>query len=233
MKSVGKKSWNSKCFAIASAVLAALLGASAAQAAVIWSNPITGSSATNPYTTGDVTDPNVTVSGISASGVSANSGTGRFNFSNWTTATQYNQNEYFAWTLTPATGYAINLSQFTWSYQTSSTGPQDWQMWASTDGGNTYTFLDLGAFGVTNRNATQDVGSTITFSTTTAASSIPFSDVTTPITFEMRCFASGSSSGTMSINQFEFDGTTASVPEPAVGGILVAAGLGILRRRRS
>jgi len=191
--------------------------ASAAHAAPIWSNDITGDSSTNPYNIGNTTAANITVSGLTAGdGPTANAGAGRFNF-RWN-----NSNGYFQWTLQPNAGYAIDFTNITGQWQRSGTGPTSYVVRTSLDG---YTAV-LASGSITGE------GSATSFNLNLGSSTLD--EVAGPIS--IRLYASGATNpaGTFSINNFVVDGSVfeAIVPEPASLGLLGLGGLMLARRGR-
>jgi hypothetical protein len=161
------------------------------QAASIFTNPITDSnpSASNPYTTGQTVSANLTVSGIGrGSGLSGNTGSGRYNATSWSLSS-LDANDYFTWTLTPNSGFEIDLNSFVYTGQRSTTGPSSFAFRSS---------LDSFASNIGSPSAT---GATISLS---AAS---FQNITAPITFRLYAWGGSNAAGTFSVNDFTFDGS--------------------------
>lgn len=177
-------------------LLGLLIIGNAGIAQSIWTNPITGSNpnSTNPYTAGQIVDANITVSGIGrGSGITGNAGNDRFNATAWSTS-GIDLNDYFTFTLTPATNYKINLSSFEFTLQRSSTGPVNYALRSSID--NFASDISTGAYPMAA--ALQTV----------ALSGPIFQNVTGAITFRIYGYTAGSNVGTASVNDFTFNGTT-------------------------
>jgi hypothetical protein len=161
----------------------------------LWLNQITGTNpnSSNPYTIGDAVAPNLTVSGIGrGSGGIGSNGNNRYSANGWSTGA-LGVNDYFDFTLTPASGYAINFTSFGYTGQVS-TGSPSFAFRSSLDG---YT-ANIGA---------PNVGGT-SISLTAAA----YQSITSPITFRFYVYNVSSSSTTYSINDFAFLGTIGALP---------------------
>lgn len=206
--------------ALALAVIAVTAFAVTSQAAVIWSNDITGSSANgNPYTLGDSVAAHLTVSGVGAGGgPSSNTGGGRYNFRGWDGG-----GGYFYWTLTPDTNYEINFTSLTGAWQRSGTGPSSYVLRSSLD-----SYASVVASGAITGSS-----SAVNFNLGLGAAT--FDAVSTPITFRLYATGAGGSSGTFSINDFVFNGDIVEsiVPEPASLGLLGLGTLLLARRRKA
>jgi hypothetical protein len=180
---------------IAAAMLLIALGNTAA-AAVIHSNEITDAnpSTANPFTTGQTVSANMTASGIGrGSGISGNSGGNRYNAAGFSLGS-IDLNDYFSWTLTPNSGFSLDLTSLTGNWQRSSTGANSYALRSSLDG-----------FGA---NITSG---TITGSGSPAAfnldlSGAAFNAIASAVEFRLYGFAAGSATGTFSVNDFSFDG---------------------------
>jgi hypothetical protein len=190
----------------------------------IWTNPITGTqpSLDNPYITGDSKDANISVSGIGAgSGLTANIGADRYNFRSWTTAGVKDVNDFFSWTLTPNAGYQIDFTSLTGSYQGSTDTPLNYGLEYSINGGATFLPLESGPL------------ASGTHAFNFSLSSATFDSVTTPISFRLYGWGAASAGGTLSINDFAFNGVVSAVgvPTPAAsaGGALLLGGLAAWR----
>jgi len=163
----------------------------------IWTNSITDSnpSASNPFTAGQVVSANLTVSGIGrGTGITANAGSNRYNAANWATA--FDANDYFTFTLTPASGFQINFVSLVYSGQSSGTGPTTFMLRSSLD------------------NYVSNIGSSSVSSTISLAAST-YQNITVPITFRLYGFGASAGTGTYSVNDFTFNG--AIVPAVPMG----------------
>lgn len=158
----------------------------------IWDNPITAAdpSLTNPFTAGQTVNANITVSGISrGTGIAASSALNRFSASGWNSGA-FNANDYFEFTLTPNVGCEIDFASFVYTGQASGTGPVSFAFRSSVDGF------------VANIGAPLAAGSTIILS------AAAYQNITTPITFRIYGWGASAGTGTWSINDFIFNGTT-------------------------
>ncbi len=161
----------------------------------IWNNSITGTdpSSFNPYTSGDVVSGNITVSGIGRGSGLINTGStnDRYNMAGWNSST-LDPSDYFSFTLTPATGGRINFSSLHITLQVSAQGPVNFFIGSSLD------------------NYSSPLG-TITASTSPGTSNTinlnSIFHVTTSITFRIFGWNASSSSGTFSVNDFDFKGS--------------------------
>jgi autotransporter-associated beta strand protein len=160
----------------------------------LWTNPIIGADPglTNPYTTGDVVAANITVSGIGhGSDVIGRTGNDTFNTRHWNSAS-LNTNDYFYFTLTPDSGYALNFSSFAYSASASGTGPTSFAFRSSLDG------------------FTADIGSPSATGTTISLSDASFQGLSSGVTFRLYGWGASSSVGTWGIQDFAFSGTVSS-----------------------
>jgi hypothetical protein len=158
----------------------------------IWNNPITAAdpSLANPFTAGQTVDANITVSGISrGTGIAASSALNRFSASGWNSVS-FNANDYYEFTLTPNVGCEIDFTSFVYTGQASGTGPVSFAFRSSVDGF------------VANIGAPLAAGATIILS------AAAYQNITTPITFRIYGWGASAGTGTWSINDFIFNGTT-------------------------
>lgn len=162
----------------------------------LWLNQITGTNpnTSNPYTIGDAVAPNLTVSGIGRGpgGIGSNANN-RYSANGWNTGGAPGATDYFYFTLTPASGYAINLSSFGYTGQVSA-GTPSFAFRSSLDG---YT-ANIG---------TPNVGGT-----SISLSAAAYQSITSPITFRFYVYNVASSATTYSINDFAFLGTIGALP---------------------
>lgn len=164
----------------------------------IWTNPINGSnpSADNPFTAGQTVNANLTVSGIGrGSGITANAGGDRYNATGWS-LTSLDLNDYFYFTLTPNSGFQINLVSFVYNGQRSGTGPNNFVFRSSLD------------------NYSANIGSPTATGVTIDLTGSQFQNVAGSITFRFYGYGGTAAAGTFSINDFIFNGTLTSIPMP-------------------
>lgn len=166
----------------------------------IWLNPITG---TNPgqtigfYTAGDVKNANITVSGISkGTGINGNAANDRYAANGWNSAS-YDANDYFEFTVTPNANYKINFSGFTYTGQASGTGPTNFAFRSSVD------------------NFTGNIGTPAASGTTVNLSGAAYQNITSAIKFRFYGWGASGSTGTFSINDFDFKGNVVTACVPA------------------
>jgi len=175
----------------------------------IFSNTITGTNpgADNPYSTDQVVVTNITATGIGrGSGIDVNTASNRYNAKSFNTSITLDANDYFTFTITPATGYKINFASFVYTAQKSGTGPKQFALRSSIDNyaTNIYTYSDTGA-------------ASATWTETAALSASTLQNITSSVTFRYYAWNAGADAGTFSINDFIFNGTvaTAGVTAPA------------------
>jgi trimeric autotransporter adhesin len=200
--------------AMTAALFLSAASASSALGDVVFSNPITGTNpnSANPYTTGQTKDANVTVSGIGrGTGIGGQNANDRYNARDWESTT-LDVNDYFEWTITPASGYEIDFTNFVYTATSqiammSTVGPTNFSFRASTD-----------SFG-------SGIGTPTTTGTTISLSAAAFQNVTSAITFRLYGWGADADNRTFSVNDFTFNGTVAAVPEASAffyGGLIVA-----------
>jgi hypothetical protein len=197
----------------------AVSGPLAAHGQSIFSNPITGPnpSASDPYTTGQTVDPHLTVSGIGrSSALDAISSSNQYSGANWDPSGD--SLAYFTFTLTPASGYQLNLTSFVFSSTRSFDGPTSLYLRSSLDS-------------FTDNIATVSSGTTINL--TTGAT---YQNLTESIEFRLYGDSGTSSGGILRISDFTFNGSVvAAIPEPsscaAIFGAATLAGATWYRRR--
>jgi hypothetical protein len=156
----------------------------------IWTNPITAAnpSSANPYTNGDVKDPNITVSGIGrGNGITARTTANRYDATGWNSS-NINGQDYFEFTLTPNSGYKINLTSFVFDGQTATAAaPGEFALQSSIDGFTSQINVveDLNSIDLTNAI---------------------FQNITAPITFRLYAWGASAASGRYGVNSFAFNG---------------------------
>ncbi|MBK7094719.1 MAG: hypothetical protein IPH57_06640 [Saprospiraceae bacterium] len=161
----------------------------------IFSNTITGTNPnnSNPYVTGQIVNANITVSGIGrGSQIAGTDANDRYNANGWN---QYNwdQNDYFYFTITPNPGYEIDFVTFVYTGQRSGTGPTNFSFRSSID------------------NYSADIGVPTATGTTILLDNSIYQNITSSITFRFYGWFSSSSGGTFSINDFTFNGNVNSI----------------------
>jgi gliding motility-associated-like protein len=169
-------------------------------------------SGTSPDLTPVPVVDNATFGSFATTGATTTNAAGRFNASTWGTGTTINTGNYFSVTLAPATGYSISLSALSFAVQRSATGPAKYSVRSSVDGYN----ADLPGTIVSNTNLT---GTSIFTNTNTSAAQngtnitigSSFANLTGPVTFRIYAF-SASSTGTFSVDNVKFTGTTTQLP---------------------
>lgn len=163
----------------------------------IWSNPITDASASiiSPYTNGQSKASNLTVSGVVLVGASKTSAGDRFNANSWSSTLDLDK--YFSFTLTPASGYVLNVSSLNVNLQSSAAGPNAIAIRTSLDGFGSNIYSSAHA------QSARPEEYNISINATNLTSAI-----------EVRLYAYGSASGTFSVNDFDFSGSVIAVCTP-------------------
>lgn len=159
----------------------------------IFTNPITGvnPNTSNPYTSGQIINANITVSGIGrGSGISSSNANNRYTAAGWSTST-LDLNDYFEFTLSPNSNFAINFVSFAYSSQVS-TGTASHFFRSSLDG------------------FTSNIGTPTTTGTTISLSAASYQAIGAPITFRFYTYGISAGTTTFSINDFTFNGTVSS-----------------------
>lgn len=164
----------------------------------IWSNPITSPSAgiNSPYISGQTVTSNLTVSGLELFGSSKASANDRFNSSQWLVS--LDENKYFSWTLTPNSGFELNISSLDFSLQSSNSGPNMFAVRTSMDGFDSNLY-----------NSAKTQGNEQSFA-------IPVNITNKTSSVEIRLYAYGydNTGGTFSVNDFDFKGSLVLVCTP-------------------
>jgi len=175
----------------------------------LWVNTIDGTNPenSNPFTDGQVIPANtgatrIAVSGIGrGSGINGNAGGNRYNATGWTNSTSPDANDYYYFTITPQSGFILNLSNFVYTGQASGTGPKDFVLKSSLD----------------NYNAV--IGTANATGTTISLSAAAYQNLTSAVTFRLYGYRSSNvASGTFSVNDFSFEGTVSQMQQVAVPG---------------
>lgn len=189
------------------AAATALALTSTLSAQTLFTNPITATNpnTANPFSAGQITQPNLTATGIGrGSGLTSSNANDRYSATSWNSAS-LDANDYFTWTLTPATGYTLSLTNLIYTAQTSGTGPSNFSLRTSAD---TFT---------TSLGTPTATGATITL---TGAS---FQGLTSSLEVRLYGWAATSTSGSFSVNDFSFNGSMSAVPEPSTYATLAGA----------
>ncbi|TNJ39827.1 PEP-CTERM sorting domain-containing protein [Chlorobaculum thiosulfatiphilum] len=210
-------------------LLATIAGTKANAAGVLAMNDITTTPTptTTPYTTGMVSDPNIFASGISiGAGLSGTASVpGAYTANSWSTGASIGATDYLSFTIDANTGYEISFSSIDFNTQRSSNGPSSAVVEYSLDGGN--TFQTIGSVIIINQAATA-------YSFDTSGIS-DIQNLEDPITFRLYGYNARNNGGTLSINNYSFNGSVEAVPEPqslmliGVGSLLM---FGYLKRAR-
>lgn len=162
----------------------------------IYRNNIEGTnpSSQNPFTAGEIKDANITASGIfRGSGLAASVANESFRAVGWNSTT-FDANDYFEWTMTPNSGYAMNFTQLF--------------LGQSAEGGQRLTSMRTS---LDNFTATVPESPLYYYD----LSGAQFQNVTTPITFRLYVWNAASATNQYGIDFFTFFGTvsaTASTP---------------------
>lgn len=189
-------------FILTAIALCALAPLASAQS--IFTNPIAGTNpnTANPYTTGQTVVTNLTVSGIARGpGITGTNANDRYNANSWNT-TDLDTMAYFTWTLTPGSGYAIDLASLLYTGQASGTGPTSFAFRSSAD-----TF-------------TANIGTPTAGGTTLTTTGTAFQNVQSAIEFRYHGWGASASTGTYSINDFTFNGLVSNRWSGAANGVI-------------
>lgn len=142
----------------------------------------------------DVQPQNATFSDMSrGSGITASLASGAFSASGWSTAT-LDADDYFEFTLTPAGGFSLTLTNLSFAERRSSTGPRELAVRSSLDA---YT-ANLATLSVPDDTATR---------TQTVPLGGGFSSQSGPVTFRLYAYAAESSNGTWRIDNVDLAGS--------------------------
>jgi hypothetical protein len=175
---------------------------------------------------------------------------GRFSFTDWSTGAttgsdvfsgSVNTSEYFEVTIAPAASYTLDLTSIAFTVQRSGTGIRQYSVRSSLDGYGTNLFANISPANVSLSIVTGDVFQ-ITDAATTAQNgsfvslSGSFLNLAGPVTFRFYGWNSEANTGTFSIDNVEFTGSSVTaIPEPstyaAIMGVLTL-GVVLYRRRQ-
>lgn len=156
----------------------------------VFTNPITDTNpnTANPYSTNQVLSANLTSTGIGrGSGITGANATNRYNASSWDTVA-FDPTAYFTWNVTPAAGYAIDVSSLIYTGQVSNTSINAFAFRSSADG---FT---------ANIGAPTATGSTISLSSTSHQNLTSLSE------FRLYAWGAGANGNTFSVNDFNYTG---------------------------
>lgn len=172
----------------------------------VWQNDLNGvitnvflinSATNNPYTVdpGETVASNVTVSGITRSpGLNGESALAAFGATGFPNANAINLNAYFEFTLTPASGYKLNLSGFSYT-----AGP----------GLDFIQPVRAFAFRSSLDGFVGNIGNPDLDGTTISLSASQYQNITSPITFRLYAYNGSGGSNYWEIQDFRFDGVVA------------------------
>ena len=131
-------------------------------------------------------DPNASANGICrGSGISQATG-GTYNSSGWEPWASPQTNDYLEWSITPNSGYEIDLSSIDIRYDRSGTGPSGLQLQIDTGSGFNTIHTD---------NSVSDTGENLTLSLAS------YLNLTTTVTFRIYAYSASSGGGTFDIEQ--------------------------------
>lgn len=190
-------------------------------------------------TTGTTTDAHLVVSPFASSkgggtigtaspgsAMSGGGGGAYFVASNWRSS----DGNFFYFTLTPANGYSLSLTNLSFYYLATSSGPTNATITSSFDNHTSA----LASFSL-SRAATSSL---LAADWKHATSSITLASLAQPVTLRINATGATGSSGGLRIDQVILEGTTnvAAIPEPstyaAVAGLIALLGAELRRRHR-
>jgi autotransporter-associated beta strand protein len=168
---------------------------------------------------------------VMGSGIGASSSTGNMRATNWTTSASLDLNDYIGFTLTAASGFSLNMTNFNFGVGRSATGTRNWAWYWSTNSFTSsqiltnYTTLATNAGGLVNTAgvlANVDTNSSWTGNVLNLGSLSNLSSVE----FRLYSWASEGAAGTAGLQgPFTFSGSLLDT-NPVVGGSYWAADLG-------
>lgn len=167
----------------------------------------------------------VTSSSSPGSSTAGGGGGAYFTASNW----RASDGNYFSFSVTPASGYAVIVTSISFYYASTSTGPSSAMLTSSVDGyaGN------LGTFSLTQ----QAGGSLLAADWHQASSSITLTAFDTATSFRLGATGASVAGGTLRVDAVVLNGTVSAVPEPstyaAIAGVWAVCGVLWHRRRRA
>jgi len=166
---------------------------------------------------------NAVVSDFSrGSGINSVFGSGTFPGNSWTLASTLDPNDYFSVTLSPNSGFSLDLTSIVFDERRSGTGIREWSLFSSADNFAT---------GITSVSV-PDNTDTRTQNTVNLGSS--FTGLTDTTEFRWYGFSAESGVGTWRLDNVVLNGSITAVPEPstyALATAVVLIGFGIVRRK--
>ncbi len=201
---------NNSCF---HSTVIAFVAVSASGQIVVYD--FTGEPGDQASTAATINAANLTAAAVSrGSGLNAANATGSINSSGWTTGTSLDANDYYGWSLTPADGYSLNLTEIRFTERRSASGILSWELRSSLDG-----FASaVGSATVPDNESSR---------TQTVSLDSSFSGIAATVEFRLYGFNAESAAGTWRLSGasgLEVYGSV--VPEPHEYAAL--AGLGLL-----
>ena len=211
---------------LAGATLALPLALMSSAKAQIATYDFTGALGSQASTAATGVDPNLTAADISrGAGVTAAAAGSCITSTGWATGTTLStaNNDYYTITLTPASGFGLNLTSLVFSTQISSQGPANASVRTSLDGFAT----DAGAFVPTTTNARVSI----------PLNGPSFTSITAPIEVRIYGYNAVASGGTFRIGSgatpnLLVNGSVAAIPEPTTLALLAFGGAGMMTRLR-
>jgi hypothetical protein len=166
-------------------------------AGTLWSNGIndTAPNAYDPFTLGQTipADTYINVSGVGRGpGIVGTAAGNRYNANQWNSV--LDTNDYFYFTITPASGYKINFTDFTYGAQASGSGPTTAFVRSSLD------------------NYTANIGTASVSGSSISLTGASYQNITSAVTFRVYAYGASSTGGTFSINDFSFSGSVVQIP---------------------
>ncbi|RZL10257.1 MAG: hypothetical protein EOO62_13275, partial [Hymenobacter sp.] len=186
----------------------------------------------------------VTFGSFSAVGTPTNpNATGRFSFTSWPVGATDNSDsfsangavdvgKYYSVTLTPQAGFVLSLSSITFTLQRTGTGIRQYAVRSSADN---YTANLPASIAPANSNLSVVAGTifqvsdapasnTVHLGSTITVSGAGYTNVSGPVTFRFYGFNAEAASGTFSIDDVKFTGSTTAVNAPTISDFTPSSG---------